>query len=359
MGVRIVKTENPRIRTTLWATAVDRQFTDHMLVVDYAPEKCWHEARIVPYGPLSIDPASVVLHYAQAVFECLKAFQNSRKGVILFRPDRYLARLNRSAARLCIPSLPEGFALDAIRELVGLEADWLRRTGAHSLDVLASIIATEPTLGLYPSRNYTFFAILSTAGPSQKEGLSPVSLLVEPDHVRAAKGGLGGVKTPANYAAGLLAAQAARAKGFAEVLWLDAIKHRFVEEVGTMNIFFRIGDELVTPDLDGSILGGIVRECVIHLAREWSICVIERPIGMEELVDAHARGILHEVFGSATPAVICPVSQLSYKGHRLVVNDGAVGGWTRRFYDAITGIQQGSIEDPYGWTTTVAARTAP
>jgi len=355
MELRITKTEKPRRRVADPELGFGVHFADHMLVVDYTHGKGWHDARIVPYGPFVMDPASVVLHYGQAVFDGLKAFRNAKKGVVLFRPDRHLARLNRSAARVCIPPLDEAFALRTLKELVRLEADWVPRTAGCALYVRPTIIATEAALGVHPSRNYIYFVILSPVGAYYKEGFNPVKIIVEEQYVRAAKGGLGAAKTPANYAASLLAAEEAHAKGFTQVLWLDAAEHRYVEEVGTMNILFRIGDELVTPPLEGSILGGITRESVLHLAREWKIRVSERPITIDEVVQAHAAGRLHEVFGSGTAAVISPVGELHHKGHRMVINGGAVGEWTQRFFNTIVGIQYGTLDDPYGWTVPVGA----
>jgi branched-chain amino acid aminotransferase len=355
MELRVTKTEKPRRRVADPELGFGVHFTDHMLVVDHTHSKGWHDARIVPYGPFVLDPASVVLHYGQAVFDGLKAFRNARKGVVLFRPDRHLARLNNSAARVCIPPLDEAFALHTLKELVRLDAEWVPRATGCALYVRPTIVANEAALGVHPSRQYIYFVILSPVGAYYKEGFNPVKIIVEEQYVRAAKGGLGAAKTPANYAASLLAAEEAHAKGFTQVLWLDAAEHRYVEEVGTMNIFFRIGDELVTPPLEGSILPGITRESVIHLAREWKLRVAERPVTMDELVRAHTAGSLKEVFGSGTAAVISPVGELHYKAQRMVINGGAVGEWTQRFFDTITGIQYGKLEDPYGWTFPVGA----
>jgi branched-chain amino acid aminotransferase len=355
MDLRITKTATPRPRVADANLGFGQVLTDHMLVVDYSEGKGWHDARIVPYGPFSLDPAAVVLHYGQAVFDGLKAFRNSRKGAVLFRPDRHLARLNRSSARLCIPPLDEAFALRTLQELVRLDTDWIPRSAGCALYVRPTIIATEGALGVHPSKNYLYFVILSPVGAYYKEGFNPVKIIVEERYVRAAKGGLGAAKTPANYAGSLLAAEEAHAKGFTQVLWLDAAEHRYIEEVGTMNILFRNGDELVTPPLEGSILAGVTRESVLHLARNWKIRVAERPIAIDEVVEAHATGRLTEVFGSGTAAVISPVGELHYKGQRMVINGGAVGEWTRRFFDTIVGIQYGTLDDPYGWIVPVGA----
>ena len=355
MELRITKTASPKPRVPDAELGFGQILTDHMLVVDYTHGTGWHDARIVPYGPFSMDPAAVVLHYGQAVFDGLKAFRNAKKGVVLFRPDRHIARLNRSSARVCIPPLDEAFALHTLKELVRLDAEWVPRTSGCALYVRPTIIATEPALGVHPSRSYIYFVILSPVGAYYKEGFNPVKIIVEEHYVRAPKGGLGAAKTPANYAASLLAAEEAHAKGYTQVLWLDAAEHRYVEEVGTMNIFFRVGDELVTPPLEGSILGGITRESVIHLAREWKLRVSERPVTMDEVTEAHAAGRLREVFGSGTAAVISPVGELFHKGQRMVIQGGAVGEWTKRFFDTIVGIQYGTLDDPYGWTVPVGS----
>ncbi len=355
MDLRITKTTSPKPRVPDADLGFGQILTDHMLVVDYTHGTGWHDARIVPYGPFSMDPAAVVLHYGQAVFDGLKAFRHAKKGVVLFRPDRHLARLNASSVRLCIPPLDEAFALRSLKELVRLEADWVPRTAGCALYVRPTLIATEPALGVRPSRSYIYFVILSPVGAYYREGFNPVKIIVEEHYVRAPKGGLGAAKTPANYAASLLAAEEAHAQGFTQVLWLDAAEHRYVEEVGTMNIFFRIGDELVTPPLEGSILGGITRESVIHLARAWKLRVSERPITIDEVTEAHVAGRLREVFGSGTAAVISPVGELFHKGQRMVIQGGAVGDWTKRFFDTIIGIQYGTLDDPYGWTVPVGA----
>jgi branched-chain amino acid aminotransferase len=331
-----------------------RVFTDHMLVMDYAPGTGWHDARIEPYGPLTLDPACLVLHYGQAVFDGFKAFRSSEGGVVLFRPTDHIARLNASSARLCIPPVDEAFVLDALKQLIRLDAEWVPRTFGCSLYIRPVVIATEAGLGVRPSKTYRFYTILSPVGAYYKEGFQPVRILVSDKYVRAVQGGLGAAKTPANYAASLLAAEEAKAAGFTQVLWLDGRQRTYVEEVGTMNIFFRVGNKLVTPPLEGTILGGITRDCAIRLAAHWGIQVEERRISMPEVLAAHEAGELLEIFGSGTAAVISPVSELVFQGRSLIINQGRIGDWTQRLFETLTGIQYGKMEDPFGWTVPVS-----
>jgi branched-chain amino acid aminotransferase len=274
--------------------------------------------------------------------------------VVLFRPKDHLARLNASSVRLCIPPLDETFVLDALKQLVRIDADWVPRTFGCSLYIRPLIIATEVGLGVRPAKTYRFFAILSPVGAYYREGFQPVRILVSDKYVRAVRGGLGAAKTPANYAASLLAGEEAKAAGFTQVLWLDGTERTYVEEVGTMNIFFRIGDTLVTPALEGTILGGITRDCVIRLASHWGMHVEERRVSMPEVLSTHERGKLLEVFGSGTAAVISPVAELEFRGKSLVINKGRIGEWTQRFFESVTGIQYGKMDDPFNWTVLVS-----
>jgi len=355
MPLRILRTKDSRPRTPEAQLGFGQVFTDHMLVMNYAPGVGWHDPRIEPYGPLALDPSTIVFHYGQAVFDGLKAFRTPSDDVTLFRPQQHLRRLNTSAARLCIPALDDIFTLEALKALVRLDADWVPRTAGCSLYIRPTIIATDPALGVHPSQTYCFFVIMSPVGAYYPEGFTPVKILVEDRHVRAVTGGLGAAKAPANYAASLLAAEEARAQGFTQVLWLDGITHRYIEEVGSMNIFFIINDELVTPPLEGAILDGVTRDSVITLAHRWGIRVAERRIGIDDILAAHGAGNLTEVFGTGTAAVISPVCELFYKGHAIVINDRKVGPWTQRIYDTLTAIQWGTAPDPLGWMVPVSA----
>jgi len=324
-------------------------FSDHMFLMEYSEGGGWRDPRIVPYGPLSIAPSAMVLHYGQEIFEGLKAYYAGDGSICLFRPDRNAERMNRSAARLCMPEIPVADQVQAIRELVRLDRDWIPRAHGASLYIRPTMIGTEPGLGVRPSAEYLFFVLTGPVGAYYARGFEPVRILVEERYVRASRGGLGEAKTGANYAASLLAAKDAKAKGFDQVLWLDAEHRRFVEEVGTMNIFFVLRGELVTPPLDGSILPGVTRDTVLTLAREWAMPVAERPVDIEEVLRGAADGTLSEAFGSGTAAVISPVGAFSCGGREIPVLRGQAGELSLRLYREITGIQYGEIEDRHRW----------
>lgn len=324
-------------------------FTDHMFVMDYTPEKGWHHPMIQPYGNFSMPPSSMVFHYGQAIFEGLKAYKTPEKKICLFRPAENFRRMNRSARGMCMPQLDVPFVLEILKKLIRIEEKWIPESFGTSLYIRPAIIATDPFLGVRSSLSFRFFIILSAVGAYYKEGLNPVRIWVSKDHVRAVKGGVGEFKTAGNYAASLIASEKARKEGYAQVLWLDAIEHKYVEEVGAMNIFFVIGDEIVTPELNGSILAGITRDSVITMARKWGMKISERKISIGEIFDAHASGELTEVFGSGTAAVISPVGEIRYGGRTISISDGTAGDVTMRFYDALTRIQYGMDEDTEHW----------
>jgi branched-chain amino acid aminotransferase len=325
-------------------------FTDHMFIADFEEEKGWYDPRIEPYGPLAMDPAAAVLHYAQAVFDGLKAFRGHDGRVRLFRPEKHVERMNRSAERLCIPALDPDLALRSIVELVRLEKDWVPSTVGTSLYVRPTIIANEPFLGVRPAKSYIYFVILSPVGAYYPEGINPVKILVVDKYVRAVEGGVGGAKTAGNYAASLYAAREAKHEGFTQVLWLDGRERKYLDEVGTMNIMVRIDDEVITPPLTGTILPGVTRDSVLTLLREWGeLRVAERPVSIDEVMAAADRGTLREVWGTGTAAVVSPVGELAYKGRRIVVNEGKIGELTQRLYDAIVAIQYGTAPDTRGW----------
>ncbi|MFO7839641.1 MAG: branched-chain amino acid aminotransferase [Desulfosalsimonadaceae bacterium] len=328
-------------------------FSDHMFNMDYNPEKGWHNPRIEPYHAFRMDPSTMVLHYGQSIFEGLKAFTTPEGGINLFRPRENFKRFNRSAHKLCIPEFDEEFALEALSELLRLEKRWVPKAPGTSLYIRPTIIATDPFLGVRASYTYRFFIILSPVGAYYKEGFNPVKIWVTDKYVRAVRGGMGEVKTAGNYAASLYAGEEAHSKGYTQVLWLDGVELKYIEEVGSMNIFFVIDNELVTPSLSGSILAGITRDTVIRLAQKWGLAVTERRISIDELVDLYEAGRLQEVFGSGTAAVISPVGEIRYKEKEIKVGDGEVGPWAQRFFDAITDIQYGRAEDPEGWVLPV------
>lgn len=324
-------------------------FTDHMFNMDYNPQEGWHNPRIEPYTSMDMDPATMVLHYGQGVFEGLKAFRTDSGDIQLFRPSDNFKRLNNSARLLCIPEIDEAFALDALKQLLVVEKDWVPSTPGTSLYIRPTIIATDPFLGVRASYTYRYFIILSPVGAYYAEGFNPVKIWVTRNHVRAVRGGVGEAKTPGNYAASLYAGEQAHQQGYTQVLWLDGIEQQYIEEVGAMNIFFVINGELVTPMLTGSILPGITRKTVITLAKQWDIKVAERKISINEVLDAHTAGKLEEIFGSGTAAVISPVGEIKYGDTVITVGNGKVGPMANKFYKTITDIQYGNIKDPEGW----------
>jgi branched-chain amino acid aminotransferase len=328
-------------------------FTDHMFLADFEEEKGWYDPRIEPYAPLSLDPAACVLHYAQAIFDGLKAFRGRDGKVRLFRPDKHVERMNNSARRMCIPPLDPDMARQSLVTLVGLERDWVPGTVGTSLYVRPTIIANEAFLGVRPAKSYIYFVILSPVGAYYPEGMDPVKILVVDKYVRAVDGGVGAAKTGGNYAASLYAADEAKHQGFTQVLWLDGRERAYLDEVGTMNIMVKIGDEVITPPLTGTILPGVTRDSALTLMREWGIRVSERPIAIREVQDAAHAGTLREVWGTGTAAVISPVGELSYKGERIVINGGAIGELTQKLYDAIVAIQYATVPDTRGWTVEV------
>ncbi len=334
-----------------------RFFTDHMFTMDYSEEKGWHDAQIGPYQPLSIDPSAMIFHYGQSVFEGMKAYTGVDGNVQLFRPEKNLQRLNRSNSRLCIPPIDEHFVLRAIMELIDIERDWVPKADGTSLYIRPFIISTEPYLGVAPSSHYKLIIILSPVGAYYEEGINPVKIAVENQYVRTVVGGTGEAKTGGNYAASLKAQEVSGDKGFSQVLWLDGIERKYIEEVGSMNVFFKINGEVVTPALNGSILEGITRNSVLQLLKHWDIPVVERRISMEELAQAHKDGLLEEAFGTGTAAVISPIGQLSWNGEDMIVNNYKTGEISRKLYDTMTGIQYGEIEDPFDWIVEVKEQT--
>lgn len=329
-------------------------FTDHMFNMDYNPEKGWHNPRIEPYQPIVMDPSTMVLHYGQSIFEGLKAFKTSSGAIQMFRPEQNFARFNRSAHKLCIPPLDEKAALKAMMELLKVDQRWVPSTHGTSLYIRPTIIAMDPFIGVRASHTYRFFIIMSPVGAYYKEGFNPVKIWVTDHYVRAVRGGMGEVKTAGNYAASLYAGEEAHRAGYTQVLWLDGVELKYIEEVGSMNIFFVIDDEIITPALSGSILSGITRDSVKLLAKKWGKPVTERRISIDELIAAHESGKLQEVFGSGTAAVISPVGEIVYKGKNMKVGEGNVGKWSQKFFKAITDIQYGVTEDTDGWIVPLA-----
>ena len=329
-----------------------RVFTDHMALADWDDSTGWTSPRVVPYANFSLAPAAAVFHYGQEIFDGLKAFRAVDGRVRLFRADRHCRRLAEGAARLCMPAVDTGMMMDLLLTLLRADRDWVPASPGTSLYIRPTMIATEPFLGVRPSKHYLFFIIASPVGPYQGAPFAPAKIWVEDRFVRAAPGGLGAVKAGANYVASLLAAEEAKKRGFDQVLWTDP-EHLHLEEVGTMNMVVVIGDEVITPALDGTILSGVTRDSVLTLCREWGLRVSERRVSVQELLAAEADGRLREVFGCGTAAVITPVGQLGWKDRQLVINGGQPGDLARRLLGAITDIQYGRVRDPYGWITEI------
>ena len=350
--IKIIKTRAPKPKPAAGAElGFGRLFTDHMFLMDYA--EGWREPRIVPYENLSLDPASMVFHYGQAAFEGLKAYKGAGGDIRLFRPRMNFKRLNSSNARLCMPEIDEDFALIALKELLRFEQGWIPQESGTSLYIRPFVIATDPYIGVRPSDAYLFIILLSPVGAYYPEGLAPVKINVETEYVRAVRGGLGFTKAAANYAASLLSQDKAKKLGYTQVLWLDAIERKYIEEVGTMNVFFKIGGKIVTPSLTGSVLPGVTRDSAIVLLKKFGYEVEERPVSLDELITAHGEGRLEEAFGSGTAAVISPIGVLAINGKTLTLSDGKIGELSKRLYDTITGIQYGEREDLFNWVERV------
>lgn len=324
-------------------------FTDHMFIMDYKTGKGWYNPRIVPFGPLALSPATMCLHYGQEVFEGMKAYRTADDKIQLFRPEENFRRLNVSNERLVIPPIDEEFALHALNELVKIDKDWVPHTDGASLYIRPFIISVDPFLGVRPADEYMFIIIMSPSGPYYASGLDPVSIYVESNYVRAVKGGMGFTKTAGNYAASLIAQNEAHEQNYSQVLWLDGVEKKYIEEVGAMNIFFKIDGEIVTPALHGSILSGITRKSALELCKSWGMKVSEKRITIQEVAEAYDNGKLEEVFGTGTAAVISPVGKLKWGDKVMVINDNKIGEVSQKLYDTMTGIQYGKIEDKFGW----------
>lgn len=354
MNITVNKTATPKTKPAdETELGFGRIFSDHMFIMDYEKGKGWHNAGIQPFGDITVSPAAMVLHYAQEVFEGLKAYRTPENRIQLFRPEENFKRMNISCKRAVIPEFDSDFALNALKELIKTDADWVPRTDGASLYIRPFIFAADPFVGVRPSETYKFIIITSPSGAYYATGLNPTSIYVEEKYVRAVRGGMGFIKTGGNYAASLLGQHEAHEQHFDQVLWLDGVERRYIEEVGSMNVFFVIGDEIVTPELNGSILPGITRMSVIELCRKWGLKVAERKLDADGIFDSHDKGELKEVFGTGTAAVISPVGVLRRGGRTIRVNEGRIGAVSQKLYDALTGIQYGRIADDMGWTVTV------
>ncbi len=351
--IPVAEITNPKEKPATKDLVFGTNFTDRMFLMNYDHGRGWHDPRIVPYGPISLDPAAKCLHYAQEVFEGLKAYISPQGEVQLFRAKDNLERLNLSCQRMCIPELDVESTLEHIKTLVTAEKDWIPQEDNASLYIRPFIFANDAALGVHASHHYIFCVILCPVGAYYPEGLNPVKIYVEAQDVRAVKGGTGMAKTGGNYAASLRAGEEAEKKGFTQVLWLDAVHRKYVEEVGAMNVMFLLGDKVVTPDLNGSVLDGITRRSCLALLREWGYTVEERRIEVAELFTAMENGQLKEAWGTGTAAVISPIGSLAWEEKSGDINGGNIGSLTQKLYDNLTGIQWGKVPDPFAWVTKV------
>ena len=349
----VTLTKNPKAKPDPDHLPFGRIFTDHMFMMDYDPEQGWHDGRIVPYGPIELDPASTVFHYGQEMFEGLKAYRTKEGKVQLFRPDMNAKRTNNTNKRMCMPQIDEDLFVDAVKAIVEVDKDWIPDKKDTSLYIRPFMFATEPFLGVAASKTYRFMIILSPVGPYYEHGLAPTRIYVENEYIRSAMGGSGYAKIGGNYAAAMIAEQKAHDMGFDQVLWLDAKEKKYVEEIGTSNAFFKIDGQIYTSSLVGTILPGITRASMIEVMKEWGYKVNETRFTIEDVFKAGQEGKLEEVFATGTAAVISPVGELFWDGKSLVINDNKIGELSQKLYDELYGIQTGEIEDKRGWTVPV------
>ncbi len=352
MQIKYELTKTPKQKPT-GALGFGHIFSDHMFVMDYKTGLGWHNARIVPYAPIELDPSALVFHYAQECFEGLKAYRTESGDIQLFRPEKNALRMQSTHKRLCIPEIPVEDFVDAIKALVAVDADWVPSEPDTSLYIRPFTIATEPVLGVKAADEYKFMVICSPSGAYYAEGMNPVKIYVEDEYVRATPGGTGYIKCGGNYAASIAAGEKAHDLGYSQVLWLDGVERKYVEEVGSMNIMFKMNGEIYTAPTVGTVLPGITRMSCIELLKDWGYKVNETRFSIDDVMKAAEDGKLEEVFGTGTAAVISPVGALTYKDETVTINGGKTGELTQRLYDTLTGIQFGKIEDNMGWTVKV------
>lgn len=349
MEIRIERTTAPKQKPDESALGFGQYFTDHMFMMDYTRADGWHNARIVPFGELSLHPACTVFHYGAEIFEGMKAYRTESGSIRLFRPEQNFARMNSSAERMRLPIIDEKFALKALTELIKIDADWVPHSPGTSLYIRPFLFGADPKLGVHSIDRSVFVIILSPVGSYYKEGINPVKIMIETEDVRAVRGGTGYTKCGGNYGASNRAGEKAEQAGYSQVLWLDGVERKYIEEVGAMNVMFKIGDEIVTPALTGSILPGITRKSIIEILRDEGANVSERLLSIDELIEALENGTLKEGWGCGTAAVVSPIGQLFYNGKTYTINNGEIGETTQHLYDTLTGIQWGSIPDTRNW----------
>jgi branched-chain amino acid aminotransferase len=353
MDIRIERSDRPIVLPPPGELGFGRVFSDHMLRAHFARDRGWHDAAIAVRAPIALDPAASGIQYGQSVFEGLKAYRLPGGEIALFRPDVHARRFVESARRICLPEVPAADFVEGVRALVEVDEGYVPSAPGTSLYIRPTLIGTEGFLGVRPSHTAEFFVIATAVGPYWQGGRRPLRIWLETEFVRAARGGSGAAKFGGNYAASLLAAEHAKARGFDQVLWTDAANRALVEEIGTMNVFVRLGDTVVTPPLEGTILAGVTRDCVLVLLREWGIRVEERAIASSEIERAAADGSLREMFGTGTAAVVAPIGRLGFGDREWVVGSGDEGELTRRLYETVSNIQSGALPDPYGWRSIV------
>ena len=353
MEIKIIKNENPKAKPDCNSLGFGKFFTDHMFIMDHDYENGWHNARIVPYGNLSLSPASTVLHYGEEIFEGMKAYYTEDGKIQLFRPYENAKRMNNSADRLCLPEIPEEDFVEAIKKLVEIDKDWIPKAKGTSLYIRPFLFGNDETLGVHTVHHSMFVIILSPVGSYYKEGLNPVKILIETEDVRAVRGGTGFAKCGGNYAASSRAGKKAEEKGYSQVLWLDGVERKYIEEVGAMNVMFKINGEVVTPALLGSILPGITRKSCLEILKKEGIKATERLLSLEELTNAVENGTLEEAWGCGTAAVISPIGLIEVNGKKYEINNGKIGPVSQMLYDKITGIQTGKVKDEFNWIVEV------
>ena len=353
MEIKFTKNEHPAQKPDSDSLGFGKIFTDHMFIMDYDEATGWHDARIVPFGPLSIHPAATVLHYGSEIFEGLKAYRRHDGKVQLFRPIENVRRMNNSAERLCLPQIDEDDALFVLKEFVKTEQDWTPSKPGTSLYLRPFMFGNDESLGVHAVKHATFVIIASPVGSYYAEGINPVKIMIEDKDVRAVRGGTGYAKCGGNYAASNRAGKHAEEQGYSQVLWLDGVERKYIEEVGAMNVMFKINGEIITPALTGSILPGVTRKSCIQVLKDKGYKVSERLLSVDELHEAMKNGTLEEAWGCGTAAVISPIGELCYKGDKSIINGGKIGPVTQYLYDTLTGIQWGDLPDPYGWTVEI------
>lgn len=350
MEIKITENKNPSVKPSDEGLGFGKIFTDHMFLMDYEEGKSWNNARIVPFGPLSIHPAATVLHYGAEIFEGLKAYRRSDGKVQLFRPIENIRRMNRSAERMCLPQIPEDDFFEILKTFVSHEQDWTPHSEGTSLYIRPFMFGNDESLGVHAAKKATFVIITCPVGSYYPQGINPVKIMIESEDVRAVRGGTGEAKCGGNYAASTRAGEKAEENGYSQVLWLDGVERKYIEEVGAMNVMFKIDGKIVTPALTGSILHGVTRKSCIELLKDMGYTVEERKLSVKELVDAAESGLLEEAWGCGTAAVISPIGELAYKGKKYRINGGEIGEVSHLLYKTLTDIQWGRSEDKFGWT---------